>query len=597
MAGGGIVSFQYGGGVTDAEGIAIEMLALQTQLQRPNKTEGELRELQTRIGELDQRMADETTGNLRANVHKAMDRMSGFEPDTGMYGGGRVKGYSGEYGSNVERNKQLDEIIAVTEGPEAVTEGLMGYVSDYDPDLSMIENFSPLTGGGMASRKLAPLQLTQRLEEDPLYKQRLAIYSAKEAAGQYRGGMASRKLDEQLRQAIAEYNQAAGPSSEVEKMPDAKLEEILKMMEDPGPIITDENVEKNVALMLGEDPGSIIPDENETPTQNIIVDASGNPVVDSAETPAMSAMDILTNVSEEERKLREGLTSFGLDNLSLDREAEAGKIASEFDQRVGLSGRREALEAQMQANQSTREDRFSPEEEQRRTQSAFLRGIARRGLGGGAEGVGEERDRISIERMASGKATAGDMEKLITQYEGLGLKRMEAVAAAEQAVDARRATGATTLSAQQEQLQKDREARANNADKAAQRRNALDMVTIQMSKLSDVGQAREDYINWAVANSGADKQEAARKFQLIQEEIKRETARLTAQVRTQSDYRNLVVDIYEMVAAALPNMTASTGEKTAIVAEIMAQLNLGGTTPGVGTGDGDGNALDKFFPQ
>lgn len=74
MAGGGIVAFQEGGMPrSDAESIAYDMIAIERQMGRPDKTEEELRQLDTRRMELNARMANDPTGNLRADVYKNMD--------------------------------------------------------------------------------------------------------------------------------------------------------------------------------------------------------------------------------------------------------------------------------------------------------------------------------------------------------------------------------------------------------------------------------------------------------------------------------------------------------------------------------------------
>ena len=74
MAGGGIVAFQEGGMArSDAESIAYDMLAIERQMRKPDKTEEELKQLDTRRMELSARMANDPTGNLRADVYKTMD--------------------------------------------------------------------------------------------------------------------------------------------------------------------------------------------------------------------------------------------------------------------------------------------------------------------------------------------------------------------------------------------------------------------------------------------------------------------------------------------------------------------------------------------
>jgi hypothetical protein len=152
MAGGGIVAFQEGGMPrSDAESIAYDMLAIERQMRKPDKTEEELKQLDTRRMELSARMANDPTGNLRADVYKTMDviraggadrlhlnntiqqmpiggftaklinylRDGGYKPEDkeddafvgptkdmlkGMYGGGEVKSY--QTGDLVEKMEE-----------------------------------------------------------------------------------------------------------------------------------------------------------------------------------------------------------------------------------------------------------------------------------------------------------------------------------------------------------------------------------------------------------------------------------------------------------------------------------------------------------
>ena len=99
MASGGVVGFQEGGmAMSDAEAIAKEMMVIRQQMDKGDKSEEALRQLQARLNELNTQMTADTTGNLRANVYQTMDRMQGREPDEGMYGGGKVKRYqTGDY--------------------------------------------------------------------------------------------------------------------------------------------------------------------------------------------------------------------------------------------------------------------------------------------------------------------------------------------------------------------------------------------------------------------------------------------------------------------------------------------------------------------
>jgi len=57
------------------------MLAIRRQMKDTSKSEEELRQLQTRLNELNTRMARDTTGNLRANVYQTMDRIQSSGAD------------------------------------------------------------------------------------------------------------------------------------------------------------------------------------------------------------------------------------------------------------------------------------------------------------------------------------------------------------------------------------------------------------------------------------------------------------------------------------------------------------------------------------
>jgi len=295
MADGGIVAFQEGGMPrSDAESIAYDMLAIERQMRKPDKTEEELKQLDTRRMELSARMANDPTGNLRADVYKTMDviRAGGAERlhlnntiQQMPIGGFTAKliNYLRDGGYKPE-DKEDDAFVGPTKD---MLKGMYG---------GGIVGYAP---GGLLNTE--ELQLAEEMMADrPAVSpptaispaERRAQREAENAASRARYAEERRKREElaAMGLTVPEINafmerdeQAA---TQAPKMPDEELESILSMMKDPNDYSQQEVPTRETLNRYEEGEGDASTVMGQTSVDDILADMGL--LVDSESRPTTS---------------------------------------------------------------------------------------------------------------------------------------------------------------------------------------------------------------------------------------------------------------------------------------------------------------------
>ena len=115
MAGGGIVSFEEGGDVDAAN----EYIRLSEKLKNPNISPEAAQAINMTLEDMKRQAQDESRFMLEIERARGFDPAAEYEQSMqsqgGMYGGGRVKGYAGPDGSEVEKDSEElpPEILAL----------------------------------------------------------------------------------------------------------------------------------------------------------------------------------------------------------------------------------------------------------------------------------------------------------------------------------------------------------------------------------------------------------------------------------------------------------------------------------------------------
>lgn len=153
---------------------------------------------------------------------------------------------------------------------------------------------------------------------------------------------------------------------------------------------------------------------------------------------------------EEEDELSELETIIqeqAIADLDRDIDAEQDTAQADYERFMLTPEETAGMEAAQAALQTLRQERFSPEEMRKRKTRAGLRGGARKGLGGFAEGVAGEEEAIFEERVTTGQEEIENYTTLIAQLREDGLGRIEARTKAREIVEAAKTRGMSTAQA------------------------------------------------------------------------------------------------------------------------------------------------------
>jgi len=153
---------------------------------------------------------------------------------------------------------------------------------------------------------------------------------------------------------------------------------------------------------------------------------------------------------EEEDELSELETIIqeqAMADLDRDIDAEQDTAQADYERFMLTPEETAGMESAQAALQTLRQERFSPEEMRKRKTRAGLRGGARKGLGGFAEGVAGEEEAIFEERVTTGQEEIENYTTLIAQLREDGLGRIEARTKAREIVEAAKTRGMSTAQA------------------------------------------------------------------------------------------------------------------------------------------------------
>tara|TARA_R110000803_G_C11929655_1_gene315297 strand:- start:32 stop:1078 length:1047 start_codon:yes stop_codon:yes gene_type:complete len=153
--------------------------------------------------------------------------------------------------------------------------------------------------------------------------------------------------------------------------------------------------------------------------------------------------------AEELSEIEQLMLKSAQEDMARDAATEQDTAQSDYE-RFMLTPEATQGRATAQADlQALRKERFSPEAMRKRITSAGLRGGARKGLGGFAEGVAGEEAAIYAERVTTGEEEIANYTTLIEQLRADGLGRIEARTKAREIVEEAKDRGMSTAEALQ----------------------------------------------------------------------------------------------------------------------------------------------------
>jgi hypothetical protein len=184
-----------------------------------------------------------------------------------------------------------------------------------------------------------------------------------------------------------------------------------------------------------------------------------------------------TTQSAQPSMATEGLKSIleKMQGQTFDPEAAAEARSAELRR---LTGADDLIAQRAEAERSRRElaeTRFSPEAQRRRALRAGLAGLAERGLGGFSAGAGAEDERIYAEQAAESERSVAEMDRLIADFRQMGLTEFEARNAARASVQGQADTQTQRQADILESLQRGEESRLSNEQ-------ALNIALAQMNQ-------------------------------------------------------------------------------------------------------------------
>ena len=374
MAGGGIVGFQEGGMPrSDAESIAYDMLSIERQMGKPGKTEEELKQLDTRRLELSARMANDPTGNLRADVYKTMDVIRAGGADR-LHLNNTIQqmpigGFTAKLinyligGGNKSEAKEDDAFVGPTKD---MLKGMYG---------GGVVAFQE--GGLLSEEELRRVEETianRPTNTPPSYMssaQRRAQLEAETAASKERNAEMKRRREELLAMGltIPEVNAflegEATQAPKMPEMPDEELESILSMMKDPNDYSPQKVPTRETLNRYEEGEGDASTVMGQTSVDDILAE------MESISTPA----DQSTDPSVDVRGLTNLITDYGEGVL------DPGYAESQRSARQGEAQKAYAVPEELRQLYEERQTELeslkrTPEDIRNRELAALLGGLA-----------------------------------------------------------------------------------------------------------------------------------------------------------------------------------------------------------------------------
>ena len=604
MAGGGIVAFQEGGDVKAVQ----EYIRLRAKLADPNTSPEAKQAIQQMMQDLKRMAGSESQFMLDVAKASGYDPAKEYEESMGgMYGGGVVGYAPGGYMSDIEREvrarlqQELGRQPRVQEIQDAVAnEKLKRELESRQPEEPQRRDVPRRDYMSDIEREVRA-QLQQELGRQP------RVQEIQEAVAAER--LRRNPPEERLNASVGRNRSRSRPWSSPYTVPGETPEE----QPAPEPSATrdrmsDAEIMAMYALQQQSSPQADIQDNTQSaPQVNTQVNTQSAP--QSASVSAQAApsetssfiADLLKRIDEDPMSAeRQALVDFSKEQMGRDPETEAAREASRVDKYLGLQDRRQAYEDAITASREARAAQFDPDTLKRRRLQAALAQGAEQGLGGFGKGLSQEDLKIAKERIEAAEANEGDFKELVTMYENIGLKKVEAERQAVSDVRAAQLSGAQTLG----QAVTTANTAANSRISALSNLATAEMST---SKPTDYERRVKNYVDSRrVSGDSREESEIRREYDSLQERLSREAAMAANQIRETGQSLSSTADYFTLaeriVGEDLQSALLSADEKADLIMRIMETLRIstgipqGSSAPSAPQGNSRGSrpSLDSF---